>query len=316
MLNVYITTDVEIWCGGWNDLDLKFPEAFRHYIYGTTTRGDYGIPIQLKILQDHNLLGVFFVEPLFATRFGEQPLSEIIELINAAKQEVQLHLHTEWVDESYTPIIENSEKKRQFLSYYSLDEQRKLIAKGKQLLIDNGCPQIKAFRAGGFGANFDTLDALNENDIYIDSSYNHTLPACKLVENKPIYHRKSIGNTIEFPMSCFSDYPGHFRHAQIGACSSKELHSMLYQAVEKKWDSFVILFHSFELLTPSKSEVDDTVYKRFLNLCKFLDLNRDLFNTTGFNTLEFSQLVNQPSHLTSNIFNTTHRLFEQLRRKM
>src|SRR5262245_63636701 len=80
MLDVFFTVDVEIWCDGWDDLDAKFPAAYRRYIYGPTREGDYALPGTLKILNDHGLTGVFFVEPLFATRFGLEPLQEVIGL--------------------------------------------------------------------------------------------------------------------------------------------------------------------------------------------------------------------------------------------
>lgn len=95
MTQVFFSVDVEVWCGGWGHLDSRFPSAFRQYVYGPTARGDFGLPFQLRLLSDHGLKGVFFVEPLFAGRFGEDPLREIVELIRASGHEVQLHLHTE-----------------------------------------------------------------------------------------------------------------------------------------------------------------------------------------------------------------------------
>nr|MBA2260361.1 polysaccharide deacetylase [Acidobacteriota bacterium] len=78
MLKVFFTVDTEIWCNGWNDLDRKFPDAFRRYVYGPTRQGNYGLPLQLRMLNDHGLTGVFFIEPLFATRFGDEPLREVV----------------------------------------------------------------------------------------------------------------------------------------------------------------------------------------------------------------------------------------------
>jgi len=69
-LNVYITVDTETWCGGWNNIDAKFPQAFKNYIYGKTNKGDYGLLFQLNLLKKHGLKAVFFVEPLFSMRFG------------------------------------------------------------------------------------------------------------------------------------------------------------------------------------------------------------------------------------------------------
>ncbi len=81
MIDVFLTVDVEVWCDGWDDIDAKFPGAFQRYIYGPTPRGDYGLPYQLHQLQEHGLTGVFFVEPLFSTRFGLDPLAEIVGLV-------------------------------------------------------------------------------------------------------------------------------------------------------------------------------------------------------------------------------------------
>src|SRR4029079_797800 len=103
-LDVFLTVDVEVWCDGWSDIDARFPAAFRSYIYGPTSQGDYALPHILRVLDTYGLAGIFFGEPLFAARFGVQALSEIVGLLRDASQEVQLHLHTEWVDEAAEPL--------------------------------------------------------------------------------------------------------------------------------------------------------------------------------------------------------------------
>ena len=122
MLDVFYTVDVEIWCDGWVDIDAKFPDAFQRYIYGRTATGAFGLPYQLELLSDHGLTGVFFVEPLFATRFGEQPLAEIVGLIQERGHEVQLHLHTEWVDEAHAHLLDepHPRRKRQFMYQFDV----------------------------------------------------------------------------------------------------------------------------------------------------------------------------------------------------
>jgi peptidoglycan/xylan/chitin deacetylase (PgdA/CDA1 family) len=39
-------------------------------LYGRSPAGDYALPKTLEILDRNGLKGVFFVEPLFAARFG------------------------------------------------------------------------------------------------------------------------------------------------------------------------------------------------------------------------------------------------------
>jgi hypothetical protein len=103
-MNIFLTFDVEVWCHGWSDLDRDFPGSFERYIYGRSPHGEYALPQTLAILNQHQLKGVFFVEPLFASRFGTEHLEIIVRLIREAGHEIQLHLHPEWTDEATIPI--------------------------------------------------------------------------------------------------------------------------------------------------------------------------------------------------------------------
>jgi hypothetical protein len=114
-MKIFFTVDVEIWLGGWKNLDERFSDSFKTYIYGPTRSGNYGLPLTLQIFNDHGLKGVFFVEPLFATRFGTAPLAEIVGQIQDAGQEVQMHLHTEWADEAREPLFPDQSGKKQML---------------------------------------------------------------------------------------------------------------------------------------------------------------------------------------------------------
>ena len=77
-MNVLLTFDVEVWCDGWSDLDRNFKHLFPRYVYGRSRRGAFALPKTLEILDAHGLRATFFVEPLFAYRFGIEPLAEIV----------------------------------------------------------------------------------------------------------------------------------------------------------------------------------------------------------------------------------------------
>lgn len=317
MLDVFFTVDVEVWCDGWIDIDKKFASAFSRYIYGPTSRGNFGLPYQLELLQQHGIAGTFFVEPLFSTRFGSQPLEEIVGLIRDGGQDIQLHLHTEWVDESKAPLLENTETKRQHLFCFSLEEQKRLIAAGAALLREAGASEINAFRAGSFGFNIDTLRAFAANGIRFDSSYNATMfgPASGVMPNVTVVEPIECGGVVEYPMTVFKSGMGSLRHVQLTACSYGEIEGLLWQALEGGRSSFVILSHSFELLNPSKNRPDEIVVKRFRKLCSFLDQNRDSFHTRGFRGLQPNVAPTQPALLTTTLWKTVTRMFEQAYRK-
>lgn len=317
MLDVFITVDVEIWCDGWKNIDEKFSNSFQKYIYGPTKKGDYGLPYQISALADYGHTGVFFVEPLFSTRYGIQPLEEIAGLLLAGSQEVQLHLHTEWVDESRTPIFEVNPSKRQHLRYFSLEEQTHLIALGIDLLDRAGVSSINAFRAGSFAFNASTLSALAANRIAFDSSYNASMfgPDSGVMPGMTLVEPVECQGVYEYPMTVFNDGTKTLRHAQLTACSSREMEGLLWQALEAGRSSFVVLSHSFELLNPAMNRPDEVVVNRFNKLCSFLDSNRDSFRVRGFHGLTPVATHEQPPPLNSPLWMTSMRMVEQVYRK-
>src|SRR5690606_35024787 len=114
-MKVLLSVDVELWCNSWQTLDDDFPTAFDRYTFGRSEHGDYALPKTLELLNRYGLNAVFFVEPLFAARFGVEYLAVMVDLIRGAGQEVQLHLHPEWTDEALKPLLPDIPGKRQHL---------------------------------------------------------------------------------------------------------------------------------------------------------------------------------------------------------
>lgn len=283
-MNVHLTFDIEIWCDGWKNLDKVFHKNFDRYIYGRSSHGDYALPKTLEILNKYGLKGVFFVEPLFAARFGIEHLEKIVDLICSAGQEIQLHLHPEWTDEINPPIIPNISKKRQHLSYYTLEEQIELIAFGKSLLESAGGKNINAFRAGSYAANKDTFEALRKNSIACDSSPNRCHPSSfpDIRKDNEFTSAFQINGVSSFPVTVFTDGFGRERPAQIGACSNTEMCDAIQSAFNLGMSDFVIVSHNFEMLKPNTTDPDWIVVRRFNRICEFLARNSNKYNVCGY----------------------------------
>jgi hypothetical protein len=175
-----------------------------------TTRGNYGLPYQVEVLNAHGLTGVFFVEPLFSTRFGPGPLAEIVGLLREGAQDVELHLHTEWVDEAREPLLPDAHGKRQHLRYFTLDEQLVLISLGVKLIEQSGGGEVSAFRAGSFAFNRDTLRALSKSGIPFDSSYNASQFGADsgVMTGLTVVEPIECEGVHEYPMTVFDDGSG------------------------------------------------------------------------------------------------------------
>ncbi len=312
-MDVFLTFDVEIWCDGWSDLDRKFPDAFRRYVYGRSRHGDCALPLTLRILQDHGLRGTFFVEPLFAMRFGLEPLREVVGLLLSAKQDVQLHLHPEWVDEASPPLLPAATSKRPNLSQYSLDEQIALLRLGKGLLESAGAVPPCAFRAGNYACSRETLTALNVAGLRFDSSVNPSRPwsGSDLSLDERGQRILDIDGIVEYPITVFFDRPRHLRQVQVGSSSLAEMTYLLRRAAEQPRNAFVIVSHNFEMLVPGSSECDRMVVRRFVGLCDYLARRRETCPTRIFPAADGVPDKAEPPALKSAIWRTAMRTLEQ-----
>ena len=282
MLNAFLTVDVEIWPPGW-DLDrANFPKYFATFIDGKTARGRFGLPFQLQLLSEHQLKAVFFVEPLFAFEFGIEPLRDIVSLIRSFDQEVQLHLHTEWVGKMTHSILPSRSGIN--IREFSEDEQTFLVGKGLENLRSCGLGGLCTFRAGSFGANGATLRALTRNGLSIDSSYNL---ACNLgpFVDLEIWQPTLLQGVKEFPVTVYRDAFGRHRHTQINSTSFREFVSLLEQAHAKSWHSWVAFWHSAELLNEGRTRHDPVAVSRLVKLCRYLADHRKDLETRWFSEM-------------------------------
>jgi hypothetical protein len=283
-MKVHVTFDVEVWCNSWNDLDVRFPTAFDRYCYGRSKAGEYALPKTLEVMRTYGLVGVFFVEPLFAARFGERWLATIVDLIAAAGQDVQLHLHPEWTDEINPPPIADVSRKRQHLVHYTEAEQSSLIAIGRCLLERAKGAPVHAFRAGSFAANADTYRALRSNGLLVDSSLNasYDYSAGSIDGMDRFTSRRTIEGVEVYPVTAMRDGFGRLRAAQINGCSFGEMRAALVDAERAGVEHFVIVSHNFDLMKPSSCAPDRIVVQRFETLARFLAQQPERFQVEPF----------------------------------
>jgi hypothetical protein len=322
-VDVYITIDTEVWPRNskWTESDLA--ADLEQDVYGRFENGEVGILYQMDVLESFGLRAVFFVESLFASAAGPEDLSRLVDVIQKRGHEVQLHVHSEWLQLGAGSVLPNKTGKN--LKNFSLDDQTLLIETALRNLRKSGANDVCAFRAGNCGANFDTLRALARLAIPCDSSYNpfYLRSQCDLRTERLLVQPSILEGIHEFPIACFQDWPGHYRHAQIGACSAAEMQWALLGAHRGGWQSFVILSHSFELLKGRHvhrgASPDVKVVQRFTQLCQFLGENRHRFRSAVFSERHsWPKAAARPETmpLRSNMARTGWRYVEQLSRKL
>lgn len=313
VLKVYLTIDTEVWCNGWEAIDDQFPLAFQRYVYGRSAHGDFALPKTLEILNRFGLKAVFFVEALFSARFGSHYLQEIVQLIDRAGHDVQLHVHPEWSDEIHPPLVKSTEEKFQSLSQLSESDQFTLISWAKNALEQSLGRPVTAFRAGNYAASRSTLRALRRAGIRIDSSLNECMAGSgtDVPALADYVTARVVDGVLCYPVSTFRDGLGIKRPLHVNGCSFEELRDALFTAAQSGWEHFVIVSHNFEMLRRGSHEPDHIVVDRFTRLCELLADYPALFQVCSYSDAEPSTSA-RPA--TAKFLSTGQRHLEQIRR--
>jgi len=284
-------------------------ENFDSSIVGKCRDGKFGIFYQMERLESHGLTGVFFVDPMPALVYGPGVVAQIIEPILKRGHEVQLHIHTEWLE--FAQDHEHAHLRGRNIADFPLDDQIRLLDQARALLMIAGAPKPTAFRAGNFGANDDTLRALSALGVQYDSSFNPAFLSgeCDIdlpAETPPFSEHLGVGI---IPVSVIEDRPGSIRAVQLCAISAWEMRDALAHAAQHDWPCFTIVSHSFELLSRDRSRCNPIVARRFDAMCRSIAEHRKL-EDIGFHMLE--PCCNEPLHtLPANLLRTALRYGEQ-----
>ncbi|MEO8304482.1 MAG: polysaccharide deacetylase family protein [Betaproteobacteria bacterium] len=327
-LRVFVTVDTELWplSGNWPRTPLpagrkSIEREHDLYILGRTAGRSYGLPFILETLQAHELGATFFIESLHALAVGNESLTSTVALVRDAGQDVQLHVHTEWlgdIDAEGLPKLYGPA-----LAGYEMAEQRAIVTSAHQALTAASGSAPRAFRAGSYGAGRETLDVLAEIGIAFDSSHNQAFSEspCRLAATDPLVQPARFGSVDEFPVSCFEDYANHLRHTQVCATSIAEMRWLLRAAWTAGWNSIVIVLHSSEFIHKERltesggtAKANMRLARRFEALCAFLAANRGWLDVATFGGLPVDRRVEsaiQPATLRSAAWRTIGRTAEQ-----
>jgi hypothetical protein len=324
-LRVLITVDTEFWpqnpgfASRLRKSDLHPDRDFRRDTLGEVANGSYGVPHQLEVLKRHGLRAVYFVEALAASVVGFDQLKQTVDLVQEAGQSVELHLHTEWLAVEPNELLPG--RTGQHIRQFTYDDQRALIDRGRENLLHAGSEPLTAYRAGNFGASWETVRAVAAVGLRYDSSHNAVWlgSSCAMPTDRPLVQAERREGAWELPVSCFEDWPGHLRPAQVTACSVGEMVHAMRAARAGGWRTFVIVFHSHEMLNARRDGPNPVVIRRFHALCRFLERHCDEFPTTTFADLSPDDLETDPdaaATIRSPVWRTAWRLGEQLAQRL
>jgi peptidoglycan/xylan/chitin deacetylase (PgdA/CDA1 family) len=310
---ILITVDTEL-SALFHQRGVALETNFSSSINGECAEGRFGIGWQMREMEARGLRGVFFVDPLPSLVYGEAWLADVVGQIITRGHEVQLHIHTEWL--AWTKDSPVSGRRGQNLADFSLEDQRVLLALAIDMLMRAGAPRPTAFRAGNYGADDNSLRALAELGLTWDSSVNapYLGGTCRIemaIDQVSAVERCGM---IEVPVAGLNDRGGQVRPAQICALSRREMRDALHHAADHHHATFVIVTHSFEMLSRDRKRANYAVIARFRAMCDVIAAHPQLISAR-FNDLDAATLTRAiaqpPVRLGPDRFRTLARMAEQ-----
>lgn len=272
--------------------------------------GAYGVGWLMDRMDARGIKGVFFVDPMPGLVHGRDVVARMVEPILTRGHEVQLHIHPEWLRWAKDSPVGDRQGKQ--IGDFSLTDQTRLIGWACNALEQAGAPRPVAFRAGNYGANDDSLRALAMLGLRWDSSYNadYAENPCRITLSPGTVDPVRLHGVLEAPVAGICDRPGHFRPAQVCALSASEMRQGLRFAGLQGAHSFVVVTHSFEMLSRDRQRPNGLVMRRFEALCDAIAADPRI-TPSGFIDLPVPEVAMTRDRLGPSWPRTAWRLAEQ-----
>ena len=310
MTSALITIDTELSAGRQAEgmpIALNFDCSFAGRVDGR----DYGVGWLMEKMAAHGIKGVFMIDPMPGLVHGPEIVERMVHPVLEGGHAVEVHIHTEWLQWAKDSPVEGRTGRN--IGDFPLEDQIKLIGWARDALMRAGAPAPTAFRAGNFGANDDTLRALAALGLRWDSSFNadYTEHGCRITLPQETIDPVLAGGVMEAPVAGIFDRPGHFRPAQNCALSATEMALGLDHAARTGAHSFVIVTHSFEMLSRDRQRPNLTVMKRCEALCRAIEEHPDVRATTFADLPDPAAARSMPTRLPPSPLRTWSRIAQQ-----
>lgn len=239
MKKIIWTCDTEI-----GELGHLLDDAYNVLVFGKVQGREVGIRYMNRIARQFGVYITHFVD-VYQDKYRDNIINAC-ESILSNGHKLALHTHPR-----------NMYGKR-YMCEYSLSEQQKIIEYGQVFFKNYINVEIDCHRAGGYGADVNTMTALQKAGIYKDSSYYYSNPACIL----PFDSINSVfryGKLLEIPVTVYNISMNFFWTQSV---KKKRI-----QKLDFRYGSSVC-----EILTVIDKMENDAIIILFLHSFNFLDL--------------------------------------------
>ena len=268
-------------------------DHIKRLMWGEHEGGCAGIREMCAIGNEFGVKQVFFVDMCGAYACLDQTL-DVVRWLDQNEQDVQLHAHPEYLPEQFWK--EHGFKYRpRFLNQYGIEKATFTIQYFGKLIADLTGKPLRAFRAGSFRWNADTVRALQEAGVPL--SFNNSMNAClkgQCTYSEPTNHSYRWSNgVIEVPVTERKFFPlfgkewwGRLQFPVGDWLGSPPWRVLRPYTVGAEPSFLVLLLHSWSLLYWDKNGHavyrDDKRIENYRKLVRRLAMDYDIITTADF----------------------------------
>lgn len=251
-----------------------------------------GLGFLLQQFRQHQVPATFFVEALHRHYFKGDPMRPIVRRIQDDGHEIQLHAHPCWSVFAHADWFARVGQQPRQDDFFGRgeDDSVRLIEQGIDTFRDWDLPRPQVFRSGSLQHDDMLYRALSRTGIPYSSNVGVAIfdsgdPDYQIYAGRHIRH-----GVVECPVLTFSDWQvGRRRHLKsltIAGTSFSETRTLLDKAQRAGIPLVVILTHPFEYIQSrdigrQRARRHGVNQQRLVELCQYLDANRDRFLPSG-----------------------------------
>lgn len=244
------------------------------WIYCNFNGECFGIERIMDILGGHSIKGTFFVDVYERYNSGDERVASVCKLIDERGHDVELHTHP----------VEGS------LSDMSLEAQKKIISDGVEFLSNILNKRPVSHRAGSYMANLDTLKALKENGILMDSSNFFEVSPIGITRNRAVYY----DGILEIPVTYF-----HIPFKPLIKLIGKAIGKMVFYNGNCKYDINWCSLSGLKSMIDRYRKADVRIVNLFMHSFSFIEEDRYLKGGQFINRHDLKKFENTIAYLKS-----------------
>lgn len=283
---VSITIDTEFSIAGAFDGTGRYRPVGAPAVECAVDGREQGLGFLLDIFEKYGIASTFFVECANYYYFGDEPMQGIARRIQAAGQDVQLHIHPVWlsfIKDSDIGVFEQQDS----CAGLSFDELKRTFELCIAVFERWLGKRPAAIRTGGLMVDRNVYKVMENLNIPLASNVGLSLHMPPEEELRLYGGRHLIDGVMEVPTLSYRDMGKHIKTLQITSCSWREMKHILWKARGLGARNIVILTHPFEYIKKadfqySKMTQNRVNQNRIKKLCQFIHEHDQDFVSADF----------------------------------